>query len=285
MALRNSYILTNSLRNLNSLSSIVCRSSVATSRQLSCLVRPEVQKCVDRDLGPLRSRDNENVQYRISIPWIIQIRHYAKSKNKPKRGGNKHKPEHEIDLDESTINEIVDINKYHEDLHKVLEDLKQQYIHSLSLRTNVGTFDRLQVKSEDGTFPLNQIASITQKNPTLIVLNLSQSIKYVPDVMVAINNSGMNLNPQQEGPSTIYVTLPKVSREHREELAKNAKTLYNQSKDHMNRLFTESMRKVNKEKSVDIRKSIENQLLQDKRRMQEEGETLMKAKQKELLGS
>lgn len=40
----------------------------------------------------------------------------------------------------------------------------------------------------------------------------------------------MNLNPQQEG-TMVYLTVPKITREHRETLAKNAKTLFQKSKE------------------------------------------------------
>jgi len=51
-------------------------------------------------------------------------------------------------------------------------------------------------------------------------------------VLTAINNSGMNLSPQQEG-TIIYLPIPKVTREHREGLAKNARTLCQKAKEEL----------------------------------------------------
>jgi hypothetical protein len=49
---------------------------------------------------------------------------------------------------------------------------------------------------------------VGRKNPQLAVLNLSSLPDALQPVLKAIQESGMNLNPQQEG-TTIYVALPK----------------------------------------------------------------------------
>lgn len=285
MALWSTNILTHSLRNINVLSSAGNRLAVHAVRQLSCVIHLEKQGTVNTADMHVDRKVLKPDRRNLNLPWSIQLRHYAKSKNRPGKGADKHKPEHSIDINSETVHAIVDIEKYEEDLHKVLEDLKYDYIHKLALKTSAGTFDKIEVETEDGTIPLNQIASIRQKNPTLIILNLNQYIKYAPDVMKALQNSGLNLNPQQEGQGTIYVPITKVSHEHREELAKNAKMLFNQAKEKMNQIYSLRMKKMNKDKPGDVRKTIEYKLLQDKSKVVDEAEKLMKAKQKELLGS
>lgn len=213
------------------------------------------------------------------VASCLIVRHYAKEKKKSDRGGLK--------LLDSEISEIVDINAYRKDMQGVVDNLKQEYLQHLVLRTSVGTFERMPVKTKDGIFPMNQLASIIQKNPTLLVLNLFHSVQYVPDVMATLQQSGMNLNPQQDGPSTIYITLQKVSHEHREQLAKSAKTLFNNAKKKLDVTFTVCMKEVhkehNKKQSFDI-KVMENQLLTEKNKYVAEAENMMKLKQKELLG-
>lgn len=262
-----------------------CRYSM---RQLAMVTHAVNDVCANRTLfSASRTLCQPEVKSRAGVmtaasrqdlSWCLQRRFYAKGKSKPSKGTKT------MQLDDSEVEGVVDIHKYREDLNKVVDQLKEEYIHQLSLRTNVGVFDKLQVKTKDGVFPLNQIASIVQKTPTLIVLNLSQSVQYMPDVMTAIKTSGMNLNPQQEGPTAIYLTLAKVSREHREELAKNAKMLFNNAKEKMNHIFAHTMKKVNKEKSFDLKKGAETLLLHEKNQVQDAAEKLMKAKQKELLG-
>ena len=46
---------------------------------------------------------------------------------------------------------------------------------SLIKFSHVGIFDNLQVKTADGTFPLIQLGQVVQKNPQLVVINLTAS--------------------------------------------------------------------------------------------------------------
>lgn len=54
-------------------------------------------------------------------------------------------------------------------------------------------------------------------------------------MLEAIRESGICINPQQEG-TTVYLPLPKVTKEHRENLSKSAKTLLNRAKDELKSL-------------------------------------------------
>lgn len=61
---------------------------------------------------------------------------------------------------------------------------------------------------EGESYPLQELAQVGRKNPQLAVLNLASLPDAIQPVLKAIRDSGMNLNPQQEG-TTIYVALPK----------------------------------------------------------------------------
>lgn len=86
--------------------------------------------------------------------------------------------------------------------------------------------------TDDGVFPLLQIAQITYKNPALAVVDMATMPQYLKNAVQALEKSGMGLSPQQEKTS-IFVPLPKVTRDHREKLAKGAKTLCTKHKDKM----------------------------------------------------
>ena len=43
-----------------------------------------------------------------------------------------------------------------------------------------GSFDNLMIETGDGTFPLNQLAQIVQKNPSLLVINLATMPQVIP---------------------------------------------------------------------------------------------------------
>ena len=94
-----------------------------------------------------------------------------------------------------------------------------------------------QVHFEGDTYPLNEIASLSKKDPKKVIIDASAFPQAATNIMTAIRDSGMNLNPQQEG-LTIYVPIPKVTKEFREKLAAGAKKKLTESKD--------SFRKVNK---------------------------------------
>jgi ribosome recycling factor len=68
--------------------------------------------------------------------------------------------------------------------------------------------ETLEVEFEGEVYPLQELAQVGRKNPQLAVLNLASLPDACQPVLKAIQDCGMNLNPQQEG-TTIYVPLPK----------------------------------------------------------------------------
>ena len=54
--------------------------------------------------------------------------------------------------------------------------------------------------------------------------------------MQALRSTSLNLNPQQDG-LKIYVSLPKVTREHRESVAKAAKSRLTETKSKLRALL------------------------------------------------
>jgi ribosome recycling factor len=72
----------------------------------------------------------------------------------------------------------------------------------------IGALESLTVEFDGESYPLQELAQVGRKNPQLAVLNLSSLPDACQAVMKAIQDSGMNLNPQQEG-TTIYIPLPK----------------------------------------------------------------------------
>lgn len=63
--------------------------------------------------------------------------------------------------------------------------------------------------SVDGTdHTLQELAQIVRKNPKTVVINMAVFPQAIPGALKAIANSGMNLNPQQEG-TTLYIQIPK----------------------------------------------------------------------------
>lgn len=79
--------------------------------------------------------------------------------------------------------------------------------------------------------------------------------EFTMHVMKAVRDSGMNVNPQQDG-TTIYFQQVKSTKEHRETLAKNCKTLLQKAKDNLRTVQNDYIKQANLKKdekiSVDV---------------------------------
>lgn len=221
---------------------------------------------------------------------MVQYRFYAKGKkekkdkaNKKEKGGKK-TSQPRVEVSQEELNRVINYDKYKQQMQMIVENLKREYIEQLSIRSSVGALDRIPVETADGKFPLIQIAQIVQKNPNLMIVNCTMAPQYVGDVKKAIMGSGMNLNPQQDGTS-LFIPIPKVTREHRENLAKNAKMLCDKSKDKLRDMHNRFLKdlKKQKEESSDLIHNIQETLQQSYTDYTKEAEALMAMKQKDLL--
>lgn len=66
----------------------------------------------------------------------------------------------------------------------------------------------IRVNLDGKEHTLQELAQIVRKNPKTIVLNMSVFPQAIPAALKAIQKSGMNLNPQQDG-TTVYIPVPK----------------------------------------------------------------------------
>lgn len=63
---------------------------------------------------------------------------------------------------------------------------------------------------EGERWPLQELATIGRKNPQLLVVDVSALPQALPAILKALRESGMGLNPQQEG-TTLFISLPKYA--------------------------------------------------------------------------
>ncbi|KYQ51234.1 Ribosome-recycling factor, mitochondrial [Trachymyrmex zeteki] len=202
----------------------------------------------------------------------------AKSKD---RGEKKQKTQH---IDYNEFEQVVDVNKLISQLDNAIERLKNDFIQHLSVRSSVGAIEMLSVKFEGKDFTLQELAQISRK-PKLIVLNVSTFPQAIPDILKSLSKNQMKLNPQQDG-TTIYVPVPKVTKEHRETLSKNAKSFYVKCCDNV-RLVRNKQIKAVKEKeklAKDLVFRIESYIDILSHQYMNKAEQMLETKQKELLG-
>ncbi|XP_041369281.1 ribosome-recycling factor, mitochondrial-like [Gigantopelta aegis] len=216
-----------------------------------------------------------------SITWSV-ARCYSKKAKKEKIGKHGHKT---VELTSEELEGVIDMSSLQSEMKHVVEDLKDTYIHQLALRTTSGAFDSLVVNTDDGRFPLIQLGQIVQKNPQLILINMAASPQYLPAVKEAISSSGLNVNPQQDG-TTIFLPIPKVTKEHRENLAKSAKNQCDKAKTKLRDIGNKYQRKLkgSAEHSEDIIRNVKEMILNSVHKYSEEADKMMNMKQQDLLG-
>lgn len=215
----------------------------------------------------------------------IILREYGSKAPKKKDKKDKKAKKH-VQLTNEELSQLIDPDKFHSNLDTILNKMQSDFNEQLSLRTNTGALERLEVSTPDGNFPLMQLGQITQKNANLVVINMLATPQYIGNVKKSIMESGLNLNPQQDG-TTLFVPIPKITREHRELLAKNSKTLCNKYKEKIRDIQNRYVKDINKKKegiSKDLLRNVNDWVLNESKHYVTKLEELTNAKQRELLG-
>ena len=91
---------------------------------------------------------------------------------------------------------------------------------------------------------MKEIATISKRDPKRLIIDSSTFPQATVTIMQTLRSSSLNLNPQQEG-TRIYVAIPRVTRERREELAKSARIKLNQTKDELRHLQNKYVKRIN----------------------------------------
>lgn len=213
--------------------------------------------------------------------WSVLSRGYAKGKDKKK--GDKGKKN--VTVDESSLGELIDLEKLKNQMQKNVEIMKEEYVKNLSLRSTTGSFETLKVKLEGTEHTLQELAQIIRKNPKTIVVNMSSFPQAIPSALEAIQKSGMNLNPQQDG-TTLYIPVPKVTKEHREALSKNAKALFIKCRDSLRDVQNKCIKSLKHKENVssDAVFSAQQQITSLCNTYISQAEKIMETKQMELVG-
>lgn len=243
--------------------------SLPTLVTRSCKIKTELFK-INKFQQPLASTN------------IIFVRNYAKGKDKKKEKG---KNATKVQINENQLREIINLDSLNTQMDKTLETMKDEFVKNLSLRSTTGSIETLKIVIDGKDHELQEIAQIVRKNPKTIVINMISFPQVIPTVLTALEKSGMNLNPQQDG-TTIFIPVPKVTKEHRENLSKNAKVLFLKCKDGIKDVQNNQIKKLKRmtEISTDENHSVQSQVtaIADKYIIQ--AEKLLEAKQSELIG-
>uniref|UniRef100_A0A8D2CLX9 Ribosome-recycling factor, mitochondrial n=1 Tax=Sciurus vulgaris TaxID=55149 RepID=A0A8D2CLX9_SCIVU len=192
-----------------------------------------------------------------------------------------------VNINITLVEDIINLEEVDEEMKTVIEALKDNFNKTLTIRTSPGSLDHITVVTADGKLTVNQISQISMKSPQLILVNMASFPECTAAAINAVRESGMNLNPEVEGP-LIRVPIPIVTREHREMLVKLAKQNTNKAKDSLQRVPTNTMNKLKKSKdktSEDTIRLIEKQISQMADDTVAKLDRQLAVKTKKLLGS
>ncbi|XP_077593926.1 ribosome-recycling factor, mitochondrial isoform X1 [Stigmatopora nigra] len=206
---------------------------------------------------------------------------YATKKAKAKAKGQATK----VNISANLVEDIISLEDVKEDMTAVVEALKDDFTRNLSIRTSPGALDHIMVSTQDGKFPLNQLGQVSMKSPLLIMVNMSSYPEATAAAARALRESSMNLNPEVDG-AIIKVPVPKVTREHRENLAKTAKQFSHKAKDSLRKVRSNAVAQVKKAKeghSEDTIRLVEKQIQQMADNISSDIDKQLAAKTKELL--
>ncbi|XP_050051245.1 ribosome-recycling factor, mitochondrial [Dermacentor andersoni] len=217
-------------------------------------------------------------------PLIISYCCYAKGANRPKHSAKETKPK--ITLNDDELAEVVRIQNFRSEMQKVVHRLQESFIKHLSLNSAAGSIDTIPVHVDGQEYSLAEVAQIAKKNPQLIVLHMASFPDAIKATIQAIQTSGLNISTQQDG-TTVFCHLPKITREHRESLAKNAKTLFNKAKEDLLSVERKYIKEIQKNKqnvSEDLSYNATLQVKMEVENTINKADAMTKAKQQDLLG-
>lgn len=237
-----------------------------------------------KDINFVKTVKFNNLGY---VPETVSLnftRNYAKGKDKKKEKSSSKKPV-KIEINEEQLKNIINIDSMNKQMQKSLDTMRDEFIKNLSLRSTTGSIEALKVKIDGKEHELQELAQITRKNPKTIIVNMIAFPQTIPTVLQAIQKSGMNLNPQQDG-TTLFIPVPKLTKEHRENLAKSAKTLFIKCRDSIKDTQNTIIKKVKRQEdiSIDENHQVQNQVTAIADKYIADAEKLLDAKQAELIG-
>lgn len=208
------------------------------------------------------------------------VRNYAKGKNIKKDNKNPTK----VFVNEEQLASVVNLDALKVQMEKSMVTMREEFAKNLSLRSTTGAIETLKVSADGKEYELQELGQIIRKNPKTIVINLIGFPQLIPNVLLALSKSGMNLNPQQDG-TTVFIPVPKVTKEHREMLAKNAKALFIKCRDGIKETQNEFIKKVKRKPdlSTDLSHQVQSQIIAIGSTFVADAEKQLQVKQNELL--
>jgi len=104
-------------------------------------------------------------------------------------------------------------------MEKAVEDLRKELSGVRSGRASISLLDHITVEYYGAPTPLNQVATLSVPEPTLITAQ-PWDLSLLPAIEKAIRSSDLGLNPGNDG-KLILIPIPPLTEERRKQLAKH----------------------------------------------------------------
>jgi ribosome recycling factor len=173
-----------------------------------------------------------------------------------------------------------------QDMEKTIAAFKKELSHVRTGRANTSLLDGITVEYYGAKTPLNQVATLSAPEPTLLVIQpYDKSV--VAAIEKAIRASDLGLNPQNDG-KLIRVPIPPLTEERRRELVKHPRKLaedYRVSVRNHRRDALEMLKEFEKEREIteDDRRHAAEKIEAATKDAVERVERTLKAKEDEIM--
>lgn len=176
---------------------------------------------------------------------------------------------------------IFDIAK--ESMSNAITHLEKKLMNIRAGKANPNMLSSVTVEYYGSNTPLSQVANInTPDGRTIIIQPWEKSI--LPEVEKGIEIANLGFNPMNNG-ETIIITVPALTEERREELAKQAKTETEEAKVAIRNARKEANNEVKKSSdlSEDLKKNSELDIQERTDNYIEKVDKIFELKQKEIM--
>ncbi|KJH53328.1 ribosome recycling factor [Dictyocaulus viviparus] len=162
--------------------------------------------------------------------------------------------------------------------------LCDELVKHFSLQVDLRIYEDLLVKLEKGgESKMSHLGRVSLKSPRMVMINFVDNPSAIKWAKLAIQKSHLNVTPQQEG-AVLYIPVPRMTRERREQLAHDAKVkIFSDYKKALNDIYVRFDKSNQSSVKQDEMHQTRQVLLDVKHAMESRGMELIEKKRNELL--
>lgn len=163
-------------------------------------------------------------------------------------------------VDKEDMSQVVAYDAYLSAINSNLSEFRDLLERSMVLKASTAALETMPIQLEglDEPLELRDLAQISIKGTNLIVINLSSAPDAIKPTLEALRQME-SMNPQVEV-NNIYLPVPRVTREHRERVAADAKKAALKSKDKLKQIFADFSGRA---RNSEIKKGVSQDLIRD----------------------